>query len=38
MDEAEWLGTVWEPGGRRNNGKQLDGSELCSRKKRQIGK
>ena len=32
MDEAERLGTVWEPGGRGSNEKQLDGSELCFRK------
>ena len=34
MDEAEWLGTVWEPGGRSSNEKQLDVFELCSRKER----
>ena len=37
MDEAEQLGTVLEPGGRRSYEKQLDGSEPCSRKKRQPG-
>ena len=34
MDYIEWLGTVWKPGERNSNEKQLDGPELCSRKKK----
>ena len=30
-----WARTEWELGGRNSNEKQLDGSELCSRKNRQ---
>ena len=33
MAQAEWLGTVWEAGGKNSNEKQLDGPELCFRKK-----
>ena len=32
MEQAEWMAAVWGPGERSSNERQLDGSELCSRK------